>query len=369
LSEQVDAVVVGAGAVGLAIGRALALRGREALVLESEPRFGSHTSSRNSEVIHAGLYYAPGSLKARLCVSGKQMLYRYCAEHAVPHRNCGKLIVAARHEDEEKLTAIRARGEQCGVVDLRLLSRAEACRLEPALEAHAALLSPSTGIVDSHLLMQAFIADIERCGGSVVYRSPVGGVRIDGEGFEIDVLTDPPVRLHSRSFVNAAGLWASDVARAIRGLDPESIPATHYAKGHYFTLTTRCPFSRLIYPVPEPHGLGIHLTLDLAGQARFGPDVMWIEEIDYRFQAQNASHFYDSIRRYWPALPDSALASGYTGIRPKLTDANGGTMDFRIDTERAHGVRGLTNLYGIESPGLTAALAIAEIVADSLCAV
>lgn len=369
MSESVDIVVIGAGVIGLAIARSLAMRRREPLVLEAEDHFGHHTSSRNSEVIHAGIYYAPGSLKARFCVSGKRMLYRFCEEYAVPYRQCGKLIVATQSDDMPSLGTLQARAEACGVSDLVRLSGKEAEAWEPALACKAALHSPSSGIVDSHALMQSLFGQIERHGGVVVFRSPVARARVLADGFEVEVATHPPVRLHCRALINAAGLWASEIAGRIQGLDPAAIPRTRYAKGSYFTLTKRCPFSRLIYPVPEKHGLGIHLTLDLAGQGRFGPDVTWIDTVDYEFDAANEAQFYSAIRRYWPDLPEGALSTGYTGIRPKLVDENGVAADFRVDTHHEHGVPGLVNLYGIESPGLTSALAIAEFVADSIAPV
>jgi len=363
--EQVDAVVVGAGVVGLAVARALALRGLETLVLERETAVGTVTSARNSEVIHAGLYYPTRSLKARLCVAGRQALYAYCAERGLPHRRCGKLIVAADASQHAQLAALLQQAAANGVGDLRWLTRDQAQALEPQLECSAALLSPSTGIVDSHALMLSLQGDLERAGGLVALASPVerivGGAphRVEAAGMTIA----------ARHVVNAAGLWAPALAQRTEGLAAAFRPAAHFAKGSYFSLAGRAPFEHLIYPLPEAAGLGVHLTLDLAGQARFGPDVQWIEpdaggQLDYRVDAARADGFYAEIRRYWPALADGALQPAYSGVRPKLAGPGAPTPDFRIDGPAQHGLPGLVNLLGIESPGLTACLAIA----DAACA-
>jgi L-2-hydroxyglutarate oxidase LhgO len=362
--DRVDAVVVGAGAIGLAVARALARSGRETLVLEATGGIGNGTSSRNSEVIHAGLYDAPGSLKATLCVAGRRRLYPYCESHGVDHRRCGKLVVAASPAQIEPLRAIERRAVANGVEGLRWLSGGEARALEPSLHGEAALLSTVTGVIDSHALMLAYLGDLEHAGGGLVLRSPLEGATARRGGFVLRVGGDAPLEIESAVLVNAAGLHAQAVARTIDGLDPASIPRAHFAKGNYYALAGRSPFTRLIYPVPEPGGLGVHLTLDLAGQARFGPDVEWLdvasaEAIDYAVDPKRSDLFYAAIRRYWPGLEDGALAPAYSGVRPKLQGAGEPVRDFVLQGPQAHAVAGLLNLYGIESPGLTASLAIA----------
>jgi len=360
-ASDLDAVVVGGGVIGLALARRLVTAGRQVTLLESESRLGQHTSSRNSEVIHAGIYYAPGSLKARLCVEGKALLYAYAAQNDVEHRRLGKLIVASRDEELAALDAIRANAEQNGVHDLEWLEARDIAALEPAVKAVRGLLSPSTGIIDSHSFMNALRRDAVAGGAEIVTNSPVlGGSVLDGGGFELEIGGTDPSRVRCRTVVNAAGLWAQNVARSLRGVPPGSIPPQHFAKGHYFTLAGRSPFSRLVYPVPEPGGLGVHVTLDLAGQARFGPDVSWIDGVDYGFEEGREEQFYAAIRRYIPGLTEGALLPGHAGIRPKLAPAGAPASDFVIQGPADHGVPGLLNLYGIESPGLTAALAIAE---------
>ncbi|MCC6472385.1 MAG: NAD(P)/FAD-dependent oxidoreductase [Burkholderiales bacterium] len=358
--EHLDCVVVGAGVIGLAVARALAGRGREVVVLEAEPAIGMHTSSHNSEVVHAGIYYPAGSLKARLCVAGRSALYDYCASRGVPHRRCGKLIVATHPGQHGRLAALKAQAEANGVNDLEWIGAARARALEPELACSAALASPSTGIVDSHAYMLALQGEAQSHGATVVLRSPVLRGEARAGGVALDVGGAEPMRLAARCVVNAAGLFAQALAHGISGLAPESIPACHYAKGNYFTLRGRAPFSRLIYPVPESAGLGVHLTLDLAGQARFGPDVQWVSAVDYSVDPARAAGFYAAIRAYWPGLAQGALEAGYAGVRPKLQPPGGPAEDFLIQGPRDHGVPGLVNLYGIESPGLTASLAIAE---------
>ena len=360
MTDRVDCVVIGAGVVGLAVARACALAGLETLALEAESAIGTATSARNSEVIHAGLYYPRGSLKARLCVQGRQALYDYCASHGVAHQRRGKLIVATRDEQIGALERIGAAAAANGVHDLRRLDAAQARAREPALRCVAALESPSTGIIDSHGLMLALLGDLESAGGLVAVRSPVLSGRILADGILLRVGGDEPMELIARRVVNCAGLHAQAVAAALDGLPPDSIPAGRYAKGNYYALSGKAPFSRLIYPVPEPGGLGVHLTLDLGGQARFGPDVEWIDAIDYTVDPARADGFYAAIRRYWPDLRDGALRPDYAGIRPKLAVPAGQDADFLIQDARTHGVPGLVNLYGIESPGLTACLAIAD---------
>jgi L-2-hydroxyglutarate oxidase LhgO len=363
--EDVDVVVVGAGVVGLAAARALALAGREVLVLDAAEGIGTETSSRNSEVIHAGIYYPAGSLIARSCVEGKHRLYRYCAERGVPHRNCGKLIVATTEEEAGRLEGIKARAAANGVPDLRLLTRDQALAMEPALHCTAALHSPSTGIVDSHAFMLALQGDAENAGAIFAFHAPVEGGRATADGIEIEVGGAEPMSLRARLLVNSAGLHAPRLARAIAGMPEAHIPAAYYAKGNYFTLTGRSPFSRLIYPVPVPGGLGTHLTIDLAGQARFGPDVEWVESIDYAVDPRRGDSFYAAIRRYWPDLPEGALAPAYSGIRPKTVPKGAPAQDFVVQGPALHGVPGLVHLFGIESPGLTASLALADHVLEA----
>lgn len=365
--EKVDCVIIGAGVIGLAVARAMALQGNEVIVLEAENAFGTITSARNSEVIHAGIYYPAGSLKAELCVQGKALLYDYCESHHVSHQRCGKLIVATSAEQVATLEQIRAKAVANGVDDLRLLDASEARAMEPNLQCHAALLSPSTGIVDSHGLMLALLGDAENAGAMLAVQSPVlsGAVQRDG-GIRLEVGGETGTTLLARSVINAAGLTAPDVARRIAGVPATAVPPQYYAKGCYFTLAGRAPFSRLIYPVPEAAGLGVHLTLDLGGQARFGPNVRWIDDIEYSVDPRDADSFYDEVRRYWPALEDGALQPGYAGIRPKISGPGETAADFRIDGPAIHGVPGLVNLFGIESPGLTSSLAIADRVAPLL---
>jgi L-2-hydroxyglutarate oxidase LhgO len=365
MSERVDCVVVGAGVVGLAVARALALTGREVLVLESCSAIGTQTSSRNSEVIHAGMYYPTGSLKARLCVHGKALLYDYCAARGVSHRRCGKLIVATNPGQLEQLNTIRIRAVANGVTDLALLNRAQALALEPALQCDGALLSPSTGIIDSHGLMLALLGDLENAGGILALNSPLAHAEYAQGAIEL-VATDG-TRLKVQTVVNAAGLQAPALAQRFAGLDTRYIPQAFFAKGNYFTLTGRSPFSHLIYPVPEAAGLGVHLTLDLGGQARFGPDVQWVNTPDdTQVSPERGDVFYAEVRKYWPELPDGALQPAYAGIRPKISGPGESPRDFCIQGPRDHGVAGLVNLFGIESPGLTSCLAIGEMVAELL---
>jgi L-2-hydroxyglutarate oxidase LhgO len=367
--DSVDCIVVGAGVVGLAAARALALAGREVIVLEGAEGIGTGTSSRNSEVIHAGIYYKAGSLKARLCIAGRKALYAYCEEHGVAANRCGKLIVATTQAENGQLASIRKRAETNGVDDMRELSGDEARAMEPALNVTGALLSPSTGVVDSHGFMLALQGDCEAAGGMVAFHAPVAGGRIEADGIVVETGGPEPMALRCRLLVNAAGLTATDVMRSIAGFPAAAIPPVRYAKGNYFTLAGRAPFTHLIYPVPVPGGLGVHLTLDLGGQAKFGPDVEWVDAIGYEVDPRRADQFYDAIRRYWPALADGALLPGYSGIRPKVMGPDGiQTDDFMISGPKDHGVAGVINLFGIESPGLTASLAIADLVAGMAAA-
>ena len=365
--DDVDVAVIGAGVVGLAIARALALAGREVVVLEAENAFGTGVSARNSEVIHAGLYYPPGSLRAALCVRGKALLYDFCASHQVAHRRCGKLVVATAPDEWPALEALRANAAACGVHDLQVLDAAEAQALEPALACHGALLSPSTGIVDSHGLMLALLGEAEAHGAMLALCSPVIALRPTAAGIELDVGGDAPSTLRAQTVVNAAGLGAPALAEATAGLPPAARPQAYWAKGCYFTLPGRAPFGRLVYPAPGASGhLGVHLTLDLGGQARFGPSFAWVDRLDYTVDPAEAQGFYAAVRRYWPALPDGVLQPGYAGIRPKIAGPGEPAADFRIAGPAAHGIAGLVNLFGIESPGLTSSLAIAEHVAALL---
>jgi L-2-hydroxyglutarate oxidase LhgO len=352
--------------VGLAVARALARAGREVVVAEAEDAIGTGVSSRSSEVIHAGMYYPAGLAKTRLCVEGKALLYAFCREYGVPHRQCGKLIVAADENEIAKLAALEAQAKANGVDDLVWLSGAETRALEPAIRANRALLSRSTGIVDSHALMLALKGDAEAHGVMIALATPVVSGRAHHDGVMIETGGVEPMSFMATFVVNAAGLNAQAVARATDGLPADKIPPLFLAKGNYFSLSARSPFSRLVYPMPAPGGLGVHLTLDLAGQARFGPDVEWVETIDYDVDPGRAESFYAAIRTYWPDLPDGALQPGYAGIRPKIARLGGSSTDFIIQTERDHGVRGLVNLFGIESPGLTASLAIAVEIAKRL---
>ena len=358
--ESVDCVVIGAGVVGLAVARALAMAGREVIVLEAADGVGTETSSRNSEVIHAGIYYPKGSLMARSCVEGRRRLYAYCTEHDVPHRNCGKLIVATNAAESDTLRSIKGRAEANGVEGMRLLTAAEAQAMEPNLQCTGALLSPATGIIDSHSYMLALQGDAERHGAMVAFLSPVKGGRTGEGSIAIDVGGAEPMELECRLVVNSAGLQAPALARAMAGMPTDKVPTAYYAKGNYFTLTGRAPFSRLIYPVPVPGGLGVHITVDLSGQAKFGPDVEWIDKVDYTVDPHRADKFYAAVRKYWPALKDGALQPGYAGIRPKIVPPGAPAQDFTIQGPAEHGVPGLINLFGIESPGLTASLALAD---------
>jgi L-2-hydroxyglutarate oxidase LhgO len=361
--DKIDCIVIGAGVVGLAVARRLAQAGREVLVLEAHPAIGMETSSRNSEVIHAGLYYPGGSLKAALCVAGRDALYRYCAERGIAHQRCGKLVVATSAAQHDRLAAIAAQAAANGCTEVRMIDAADALAMEPALRCTAALHSPMTGIIDSHGYMLSLQGDAERDGAVFAFNTRVLAGAADDAGIVLQV-GDPgdeaePYRLHAQTVINCAGLWASRIASGISGLDAASIPRTWFAKGNYYSLAGRAPFSRLVYPVPEPGGLGVHLTLDLGGQARFGPDVEWLEgeQLDYLVDPARADRFYAEIRAYWPALPDHALQAAYAGIRPKISPPGAPAADFLF---ASHGSRRYLGLYGIESPGLTASLAIAD---------
>jgi L-2-hydroxyglutarate oxidase LhgO len=360
--EKLDAVVIGAGVVGLAVARALAMAGREVVVLEAEDAIGTHTSSRNSEVIHAGIYYPKGSLKATSCVEGKEMLYEYCVSHGVPHKRSGKLIVAADETQLEELKKIQEKAHANGVTDVVWMTQAQALALEPQLKCVAALYSPSTGIIDSHSLMLAYQGDAEANGAMLALKSHLIGGEVLSDGIVLHVGGEESMTIKTNTLVNSAGLRAPTVAKSIEGYDRAMAPGEFYAKGNYYSLTGRSPFSRLVYPIPEPGGLGVHVTLDMAGQARFGPDVEWIDKIGYDVDPRRADRFYAAIRRYWPGLPDGALAPGYSGIRPKTAGPKDPAPDFHIQGPREHGIPGLVHMFGIESPGLTASLALADAV-------
>jgi L-2-hydroxyglutarate oxidase LhgO len=355
MTQQIECVVIGAGVVGLAVARALAMAGREVVVLESAAQIGTGISSRSSEVIHAGIYYPEDSAKARLCVKGRDRLYAYCHERGIAHRRCGKLIVAADEDQSAALEGIAGKAVINGVDDLLFFSRAQALRAEPELRCAAALYSPSTGIIDSHAYMLSLQGDAERHGAVFVFNTSFSRAFVEEKGILLHVQEGQWI---ARNLINCAGLSAPLVAASIDGLSASHVPEARYAKGNYFACRQRVPFSHLIYPVPEVAGLGVHLTFDLAGRARFGPDVEWVDAPDYTVDIARAERFYAAIRRYWPALRDGALSADYAGVRPKLAGNENG--DFRIDDVRVHGVPGLINLLGIESPGLTASLALAE---------
>lgn len=364
--DKVDCVVVGAGVVGLAAARAIAQCGHDVIVLESEAEIGTHTSSRNSEVIHAGIYYPVDSSKARLCVAGKRMLYDYCRSREIRHAQIGKMIIANSAQDIDVLRSYAQKATANGVDDLRWLDRNQAAQLEPAVNCTHALLSPSTGIIDSHEFMLSLQGDIEATGGAVVCRSRVEDIAPGDGGFVVNVHGDAETVVKANMVVNAAGLWAMSVAHKIGDFDVDKIPQRWLARGHYFSLAGKAPFNHLVYPVAGRAGLGIHLTLDLAGQGRFGPDVQWIESIDYAFDESRKRSFVAAIRNYYPDLDENNLIAGYTGIRPKLCGPGDLPVDFAIQGADEHGVKGLVNLFGIESPGLTASLAIAEHVVEKL---
>jgi len=361
--EKLDAVVVGGGVVGLAVARALAQSGREVVILEAEDAIGTHTSSRNSEVIHAGIYYPRGSLKARACVAGKELLYEYCAAHGVPHRRSGKLIVATNQEQVGELENIQKKAHANGVTDVVWMTREQVVALEPEISCVAGLYSPSTGIIDSHALMLAYLGDAEERGAMLALKTHLLGAQVTTDGF---VVHSDQMDVACNILVNSGGLRAPSIAKLVEGYPAEKAPREFYAKGNYYSLTRRAPFSRLVYPVPEPGGLGVHVTLDLAGQARFGPDVEWVDRIDYAVDPKRSERFYAAIRKYWPGLPDGALSPGYAGIRPKTAGPKEPAPDFEVQGPSVHGVPGLVHLFGIESPGLTASLALSAIVLEEL---
>ena len=366
MTFDTDVVVVGAGVIGLACARVLARSGHEVLILEQHSAFGTETSSRNSEVIHAGIYYPAGSLKARLCVTGRDLLYEFCNEYGVNHYQCGKLIVSTASEQEDRLYTLREQAMDNGVTNLKFLSRSEVSSLEPELRCTSALVSPSTGIIDSHGFMFALLGDAERHGAQLVLQTPVERVIAHGTGFDVLTGGSSPTQIKTRYLINAAGLAACKIAATIEGLDAHHIPELLLAKGNYFSLSGKAPFRRLVYPIPEPGGLGIHFTLDLGGQGRFGPDVEWIDHVQYEVDDTRVSAFYAAVRRYWPEIKDNALSPAYSGIRPKLTNSSKADADFLIQDATTHQINGLVNFFGIESPGLTAALALSTLCLEQI---
>jgi L-2-hydroxyglutarate oxidase LhgO len=361
-----QALVIGAGVVGLAVARALAQRGHEVVVAEAEGGIGAGISSRNSEVIHGGMYYPTGSLRGRHCVAGRRLLYAFCASHGVPHKKCGKLIVATDSDEMAKLEAIGAQGKINDVEGLKPISSEAARAMEPELHCVGALLSPETGIIDAHAYMLALQGDIEDRGGMIAFNTSVTGARRKDGQWQVTFGGDEGGEFAFDAVVNCAGLGAQKLAHAMEDYPQERVPRLVLAKGNYFTFTRRPVFTRLIYPVPAPGGLGVHVTLDLAGRMRFGPDVEWIEREYYPVDPKRAELFYGAIRRYWPKMPDGALAPDYSGIRPKLTGKGEPQADFVIDAPAQHGLPGLVQMFGIESPGLTSSLSLAEDVANAL---
>ena len=370
--DRIQTVVLGAGVVGLAVARQLSLEGREVLLLEAADAFGTGTSSRNSEVIHAGIYYPAGSLKANLCVQGRKLLYRYCQERHIPHKQCGKLIVATSATQVDQLASIQAKANANGVLgadQLRLLTAQEAQAMEPDLQCEAALWSPGTGIIDSHALMLSYLGDFENAGGILALNSAFSSAQIvrSSGTTQFIVRTQDGTEILAQNVINSTGLSAPNTARQFEGMDLANLPRAYYAKGNYFSLAGRSPFSRLIYPVPEAAGLGVHLTLDMAGQAKFGPDVEWVDSPDkLDVDPSRGDAFYAEVRKYWPGLKDGALMPSYSGIRPKINSPQEMAADFCIMGPANHGVRGLVHLLGIESPGLTSSLAIAREVSQAL---
>lgn len=367
--DRVDCVVIGAGVIGLAVAREMALQGRETILLERESTFGTISSARNSEVIHAGIYYPKDSLKAKLCVEGNRMLYEYCRSHHVATQPYGKLIVASDESQLNDLQAILYKAQQNNVPEIKMLTGEQAKSMEPELQCSAALLSASTGIVDSHGFMLSLLGGFEDAGGMIAYQSPLISARPIGsnaqDGFELEIGGADDMKIQTKLLINCAGMSAPAIAKKIEGLAQEQIPKAYFAKGNYFSLSGKSPFKHLIYPIPEPGGLGVHLTLDMGGQAKFGPDVEWLEiddenQIDYTVNPKRGESFYAAVRKYWPGLKDNALQPDYSGVRAKIVPPNVPAGDFCFNTPKVHGLEGLFNLYGFESPGLTSSLAIAK---------
>ena len=367
LFENVDCVVIGAGVVGLACARALAIEGREVIILEQADAIGTETSSRHSEVIHAGIYYEPGSLKAKFCVEGKIKMYRFMEERGIPFKKLGKLIVATSEDQISALNQIKRRAEQNGVMDLELLSHNEVIAREPDLRCITALWSPSTGVADSHSYMLGLQGDAESHGAMLAFFAPVESAELQDDGICLNIGGNDPMQLKAKTVINAAGLHTQKLTHGFKGFPKEKIPVWHYCKGNYYSLSgCKAPFTSLIYPAPEEAGLGVHLTLDLAGQARFGPDVEWINEINYDVDPKRSDSFYAAVRKYWPDLPDNSLQPGYSGIRPKIQAPGEPATDYVIQGPHDHGIDGLINLYAIESPGMTSSLAIGDYIVEML---
>ena len=366
MAGKIECLVVGGGVIGIAIARRLALAGFEVLLLEAESSLATHTSARNSEVVHAGIYYPTNSLKARLCVAGRELLYEYCEEKQVPFKQTGKIIVATDAAQVDILRAYERQANANGVSDLEYIGADEIAQLEPEVECHAALLSPSTGIIDSHNFVLALQGDLENAKGTVALRSKVENVELSSDRILVEVGQRGSYKVQCRYLINAAGLWAQDVAKSMTGLPAACIPTPHLAKGHYFAYQGKSPFQRLVYPIAGGSGLGIHATIDLAGQTRFGPDVSWVTDINYDFDSSRKAEFAKAIRPYYPGLDSDKLIAAYTGIRSKLSGPGEKAADFEIQAANQHGIDGLINLFGIESPGLTASLAIGEYVCQAL---
>ena len=365
--DNVDCVVIGAGVVGLACARALAIEGREVIILEQADAIGTETSSRHSEVIHAGIYYEPGSLKAKFCVEGKIKMYRFMEERGIPFKKLGKLIVATSEDQISALNKIKQRAEQNGVMDLELLSHNEVIAREPDLRCITALWSPSTGVADSHSYMLGLQGDAESNGAMLAFLAPVESAELQNDGICLNVGGNDPMQLKAKTVINAAGLHTQKLTHEFKGFPKEKIPVWHYCKGNYYSLSgCKAPFTSLIYPAPEEAGLGVHLTLDLAGQARFGPDVEWIDENNYDVDPKRSDSIYAAVRKYWPGLPDNSLQPGYSGIRPKIQAPGEPATDYVIQGPRDHGINGLINLYAIESPGMTSSLAIGDYIVEML---
>ena len=367
--DRVDCVVIGAGVIGLAVAREMALQGRETILLERESAFGTISSARNSEVIHAGIYYPKDSLKAKLCVEGNRMLYEYCRIHHVATQPYGKLIVASDDSQLDDLQAILYKAQQNNVPEIKMITGEQAKSMEPELQCSAAVLSASTGIVDSHGFMLSLLGGFEDAGGMIAYQSPLISAKPIGskaqDGFELEIGGSDAMKIQTKLLINCAGMSAPAIAKKIEGLAQEQIPKAYFAKGNYFSLSGKSPFKHLIYPIPEPGGLGVHLTLDMGGQAKFGPDVEWLEiddenQIDYTVNPKRGESFYAAVRKYWPGLKDNALQPDYSGVRAKIVPPNVPAGDFCFNTPKDHGLEGLFNLYGFESPGLTSSLAIAK---------
>ena len=367
--DRVNCVVIGAGVIGLAVAREMALQGRETILLERESAFGTISSARNSEVIHAGIYYPKDSLKAKLCVEGNRMLYEYCRTHHVATQPYGKLIVASDDSQLDDLQAILYKAQQNNVPEIKMITGEQAKSMEPELQCSAAVLSASTGIVDSHGFMLSLLGGFEDAGGMIAYQSPLISAKPIGskaqDGFELEIGGSDAMKIQTKLLINCAGMSAPAIAKKIEGLAQEQIPKAYFAKGNYFSLSGKSPFKHLIYPIPEPGGLGVHLTLDMGGQAKFGPDVEWLEiddenQIDYTVNPKRGDGFYAAVRKYWPGLKDNALQPDYSGVRAKIVPPNSPAGDFCFNMPKDHGLEGLFNLYGFESPGLTSSLAIAK---------